>query len=658
MDLRLDQVSSLGAVKALRTELGRVRLPFPSNAAREANQASHALVELLDNRVIPQLEALGIPEVVALVGPTGSGKSVLANTLAGGELSAVGAVRPTTQVPQVLAHPVTIKLLGAHPALDAGELIIDDTVPVGRLLVDFADPFATGNNAEAAQPDLPADAWLVVVSALRYGDAVVWDLIAMLMGAQSPVALVVNRIHPNAVEAITTDCRERLAARGWPEVPVLVTLAAKTAAERLPRRAISEVTGWLEQVGSKRAVVLEEGLPPLGAYLAELVDKTAVVLDGQAQHQAAVALLRQASDHCQAGIVAKAAGSLTRALEWDSDDAGAGQGGEPSVGMPLAGESAPLPSVQPVKTAQSDSDDASPGQGDAITDAPASAEDKTPPPAGQPELPDGEPAKPGGDADLTDAPASTEDKTPLPTGQPENDEATAVQQAWERLAAAFGPWLEAAEPGEKTDPKAAQQAIEQLGAVVAEWDGRAVEAVAQQALQEMAKLWAGAGVPQGTRQLVQDYGLTPAAMAKLADRAAALDSAHLLSQGSALDVAHVRHQRAWTNRLMEHLTDELTADVDQLEPPLARTELATLIQAAAMGAAGPFELLGKVVPNQAEALTGLGWRTRVDAHRAAIFATLRPFEAALEQITVPDRPALTQLIGWLNQAAARERVAI
>jgi len=145
-------------------------------------------------------------------------------------------------------------------------------------------------------------------------------------------------------------------------------------------------------------------------------------------------------------------------------------------------------------------------------------------------------------------------------------------------------------------------------------------------------------------------------VALLTDQADQTDHVDQTERSSGSGIKFSRFFRAWTNRLLTQLAGEAAPSLDQVQPSMAPEELAALIQAATTGAAGPIEFLAQVVPDHAEALAGLGWRTRVDAHRAAILAALRPFEAALDQVTVADRPALAQLMRWLALSTARQKV--
>ncbi|NQV06687.1 50S ribosome-binding GTPase, partial [bacterium] len=70
-------------------------------------------VRLIRDVVLPRLSDDTAPLVVAVVGPTGSGKSTLINAMAGAIVSNAGALRPTTRTPVLWSSHVP------PPALDA-----------------------------------------------------------------------------------------------------------------------------------------------------------------------------------------------------------------------------------------------------------------------------------------------------------------------------------------------------------------------------------------------------------------------------------------------------------------------------------------------------------------------------------------------------------
>ena len=549
--------------RALSAELKHVCFPFPSSDSAKATEIQEQLVQLLDDELIPQLAAQELPTVIGLVGPTGSGKSVVANSLIGQALSPVTAFRPTTRAPQVLANPRAPWLLATHPAFREGHAVTNDQIPLGLVVVDFADPFAAGNRAESAQPDLPADAWMVVTTALRYGDAVVWDLMATLLAQEVPVALVINRINLEQAPAIEGDVMNRLAQRGWGQVAVLTVPAVEKAVPGLPTQLIEPLTDWLAPTSAKD-ISEPDADSPLPGLLIDLLDKTKRLVEAQRLHQAAVEMLRQATAKVQADAVASAASSLT--FVWQ---------------VIQQGEDSTLRQAQP--------------------------EAAEPPEATAPPEPD-------------------ESALPPPS------EAQLAQAAWLKLASAFEPWLTQGQPAGKGKKAVAKlnKALVQFGRAVTKLDNLATAQLAAKARGQVAALWTGTTVPQGSRKLARAHGLEPAT-----------EQGDGQNQGT--DTASNKTS-TWTKRLVKQLARSTPGQLEPAPVPLAPKALAALIQGATLGAAGPSELLSVLLPDQAEELCGGGWRTRVSSHRAAIVTALEPFEEALRQVSVEPSALLVDVV--------------
>ncbi|MDR2348793.1 MAG: hypothetical protein LBD90_09340 [Bifidobacteriaceae bacterium] len=268
--------TTLELVAALQAEVDRIRFAFPSPATAEAEARRATLAEALAQEVLPGLRRFGQAAVIALVGGTGVGKSALANALAGGQpLSPAGPLRPTTRRPVLLTSPETAAMLGDHPAGAASRLALHPEVPATWAVLDCADPFAAGNDPQTAQPDVPVSAWLVVTSALRYGDALLWDLLQGVGRDGKPIALVVDRVPAGAWEMIEPDLTRRLESLAlgyvalWPvpecaespqapqqagpqagsqtAAPGAQPAPAQTAPQALPPDVIGGLLGWLQE---------------------------------------------------------------------------------------------------------------------------------------------------------------------------------------------------------------------------------------------------------------------------------------------------------------------------------------------------------------------------------------------------------------------------
>ncbi len=150
-------------------------------------------------------DRLRLPDhtVVALAGPTGSGKSSLLNALAGAEVAEVAVTRPTTS--EALA---VVRGGGAEPLLDWLQVRRRHHLPdagVGLVLLDLPDhdSVVTGHRLEAERLVRLVDAMVWVVDPQKYADAAVHEGYLRGLTEHRDVLLVVL----NQVDRLTSDER-------------------------------------------------------------------------------------------------------------------------------------------------------------------------------------------------------------------------------------------------------------------------------------------------------------------------------------------------------------------------------------------------------------------------------------------------------------------
>lgn len=263
----------VSAVEVLREEVERARLPLDVPGRPAAETARRRLLDQLDDYVLPRLRSLDAPLLAVVGGSTGAGKSTLVNSVVGGSVSRAGVLRPTTTSPVLVHHPEDrhwfegeriLPGLARVTGADTGEdqpgtvrLAPSDTLPAGMALLDAPDidSVVSANRELATQLLSAADLWLFVTTAARYADAVPWDLLRTAADRGTAVAIVLDRVPPEAVDEIRPHLASMLREQGLPTAPIFtVPETALDGDGRLPAESFARLRSWLEALaGDARA---------------------------------------------------------------------------------------------------------------------------------------------------------------------------------------------------------------------------------------------------------------------------------------------------------------------------------------------------------------------------------------------------------------------
>ena len=255
----------LDALTRLRDALAEVRLVLDAPGAGEARETRQRLVSQLDDYVLPRLQRLDAPMLAVVGGSTGAGKSTLVNSLVGAAVTRTGVLRPTTRAPVLLHHPddrpwfASDRVLPGLARTDGPTdepgtigLVAHPSVPQGLALLDAPDidSVVTTNRALARQLLDAADMWLFVTSAARYADAVPWDLLREAAQRGVALAVVLDRVPPEAVPEVRADLAAMLAAHelGW--APLFVVTESGVRDGVLDPSQVSELREWLHTLAS------------------------------------------------------------------------------------------------------------------------------------------------------------------------------------------------------------------------------------------------------------------------------------------------------------------------------------------------------------------------------------------------------------------------
>jgi hypothetical protein len=310
-----DAMSMLGAVTTLREQVAESRLPLDIPEVAAGRATRDALLKQLDDYVIPRLRSLDAPLLAVVGGSTGAGKSTLVNSIVDAEVSRSGVLRPTTTTPVLVHHPQDelwflddriLPRLSRVTGTGSGEdgaaslrLVQSSSLPPGMALLDAPDidSVVTANRALATQLLSAADLWLFVTTAARYADAVPWNLLRQASERGTAVAIVLDRVPPEALADIRSHLASMLREQGLSTAPIFgIPEANLTAEGRLPDQDVARLRSWLSALASDaraRAVIVTQTLE--GA-LGSLDERARTLVVSTQQQAAAAAALQQAAE--------------------------------------------------------------------------------------------------------------------------------------------------------------------------------------------------------------------------------------------------------------------------------------------------------------------------------------------------------------------------
>jgi hypothetical protein len=300
------------ALATLRDQLTMVGFPLNLPAAPAARRQGAAMVEQLDDYLIPRLRRLDAPLLVVVGGSTGAGKSTLVNSLVRAPVTPTGILRPTTRGPVLVCHPddaewfTRARLLPNLPrvrdtasAPNALRVVASDALSSGLAILDAPDidSVVESNRALAEQLLAAADLWLFVTSANRYADAVPWDFLDVARIRGTAVALVLDRVPPGGARAVAGHLEQMLAAHGLGDADLFVVEEqTSTVDQMVAPQAVAPLADWLARLAGdalRRAEVVRRTVDGAVAALDSGVADLATAAEEQATASRA---LREAVD--------------------------------------------------------------------------------------------------------------------------------------------------------------------------------------------------------------------------------------------------------------------------------------------------------------------------------------------------------------------------
>ncbi len=324
----------LRELEALRSDVLALDLPLAAPGAPAARTARAALLDQLEDHLLPRLRRLDAPLLAVVGGSTGAGKSTLVNSLVGRAVTQPGVLRPTTRQPTLVHAPsdrewfTSPQVLPGLPrttghapdqrgAPSSGLFLVPGPeLPPGLALLDAPDidSVVEANRDLAAQLLRAADLWLFVTTAARYGDAVPWEVLAGAVERGTAVVIVLDRVPtdpPGVLTEVAQDLRRLLVEAGLERAPLFVLPETELGEGMLPAEVSAPLRAWLGLVGtdaSSRDAVVRATLAGALASLAGRVGRLADAVDDQV---ATADRLRAELDGVYARSVADLEGQLT-----------------------------------------------------------------------------------------------------------------------------------------------------------------------------------------------------------------------------------------------------------------------------------------------------------------------------------------------------------
>jgi energy-coupling factor transporter ATP-binding protein EcfA2 len=298
------------ALREVRDRVAAAPLVLATAGRDEARRTARSVVDQVDDYLLPRLRDLDAPLLTVVGGSTGAGKSTLVNSLVGVPVTTAGVLRPTTRSPVLVCSPADApafagervlpglaRVTGGPGGPGTLELVVRDDVPAGLALLDApdVDSVVASNRDLASQLLAAADLWVFVTTASRYADAVPWDVLRTAQERGTALAVVLDRVPPEAVAEVAQDLAGMLQRAGLSSARLFVVEERPLTGGLLPPEQVAPLRTWLHALAAdreQRAAVVRQTLT--GA-LASLESRVAMVAAAVQEQDAAARELSAAA---------------------------------------------------------------------------------------------------------------------------------------------------------------------------------------------------------------------------------------------------------------------------------------------------------------------------------------------------------------------------
>ncbi len=336
----------MALLEEVRADLAAAALPLALPDAEQARRELGQAVAQLDDYILPRYRSLDAPLLAVVGGSTGAGKSTLVNGLVGHPVTRSGAIRPTTRQPILLHHPseaawfegqrvlpslsrirgyvtnsqVPASRAGAIPdpgAMSSLVLVADSAVPAGIAVLDApdVDSISDDNRKLAAQLLAAADLWIFVTTANRYADAVPWKLLLNAASRDIMVAVVLDRVPPEAEAEVSEDLRNLLDREGLAAAQLfIIPEAMLDPLGMLPASTVLPLRSWLGELAADAAGRSDIARRTLNGTIRALAGRVAALAQALRDQQ-------RAADNLEAAAVTSYRDAAGRILDSTKDGA-------------------------------------------------------------------------------------------------------------------------------------------------------------------------------------------------------------------------------------------------------------------------------------------------------------------------------------------------
>jgi energy-coupling factor transporter ATP-binding protein EcfA2 len=287
------------ALREVRDRVEAAPLGLATAGRDDAARTARAVVDQVDDYLLPRLLDLDAPLLTVVGGSTGAGKSTLVNSLVGVAVTASGVLRPTTRSPVLVCAPADApafagdrvlpglaRVTGGPGGPGTLELVARDAVPAGLALLDApdVDSVVATNRDLAAQLLGAADLWVFVTTAARYADAVPWEVLRTAQERGTALAVVLDRVPPEATAEVAQDLAAMLQRGGLATARLFVVEERPLSGGLLPEEQVAPLRSWLHGLAAdreQRAAVVRQTLTGALASLEGRVVAVAVAVEEQ-----------------------------------------------------------------------------------------------------------------------------------------------------------------------------------------------------------------------------------------------------------------------------------------------------------------------------------------------------------------------------------------